>query len=423
MKRAIGYLRVSTAEQGRSGLGLAAQRFDIKAFAAREGFTIEAWYQGIQTGAGADPLTVRPGLAAALKQARALRYSLIVSRLDRLSRNVHFITSLMEHKVHFIVAQLGRDCDHFTLHIYACLAEKERTLISERAKATAELEKRRGRKFGLQLRSKAWQRRVSALGTAVIVREALERARAYRVPIEWALKQPGVNGEPISFRAAAGKLNERGIASPRGLRWRGDALRRMARRLGVQLPVGYLQNETVLGRVRALWHEHPDCTAKQAVARCGLELRLGVRRAEAMLKKVRMAAANRSAVQRQVGWPVDRWTAMRIRIGEIIQRHPEFTGPQVLEALGPEGAPRLIWVWQVMSEIHWVWNHPRPEALRKGKRFYPLWRDLKWGRPGHSVNYRARKRVHDEGSDRVLTRQHAGAGEERLRARGTTPRH
>jgi DNA invertase Pin-like site-specific DNA recombinase len=152
MQQAIGYLRVSTREQGRSGLGLAAERFDIQAFAAREGFAVQSWYQDIQTGAGRDPLTLRPALATALKKARAAHCPLIVSSLDRLSRNVHFIASLLEHHVHFVVAQLGRDCDEFTLHIYACLAEQERKLISERAKATAEVEKTRGRQFGLQLR-------------------------------------------------------------------------------------------------------------------------------------------------------------------------------------------------------------------------------------------------------------------------------
>jgi DNA invertase Pin-like site-specific DNA recombinase len=78
---------------------------------------------------------LRPGLAAALKEARAARCPLVVSRLDRLSRNVHFITGLVEHKVHFVVAALGRDCDEFTLHIYASLAEQERKMISERIKA------------------------------------------------------------------------------------------------------------------------------------------------------------------------------------------------------------------------------------------------------------------------------------------------
>jgi len=98
MKDAIGYLRVSTREQGRSGLGLAAQRHEIEAFALREGFAIRSWHQDVQTGVGADALLLRPGLAAALKEARSVRCPLIVSKLDRLSRNVHFISGLMEHQ-------------------------------------------------------------------------------------------------------------------------------------------------------------------------------------------------------------------------------------------------------------------------------------------------------------------------------------
>jgi DNA invertase Pin-like site-specific DNA recombinase len=83
MQASIGYLRVSKREQGRSGLGLAAQRFEIKAFGAREGFSVNSWYQDVQTGAGADALLLRPGLAAALNEAKAARCPLIVSRLDR----------------------------------------------------------------------------------------------------------------------------------------------------------------------------------------------------------------------------------------------------------------------------------------------------------------------------------------------------
>ena len=221
MKPAIGYLRVSTQEQGRSGLGLAAQRHEIEAFAVRAGFAVKSWHQDLQTGAGADALLLRPGLATALKEARAARCPLIVSRLDRLSRNVHFITGLMEHKVHFIVAALGKDCDDFTLHIYASLAEQERKMIAERIKGAAAAAKRRGAKFGVQLRSKAWQRRVSAMGRAAIVKAANERAEAYRLHIEWALRQPGPNGRPISFRAAANKLHERNLESVMGGRWTG----------------------------------------------------------------------------------------------------------------------------------------------------------------------------------------------------------
>jgi DNA invertase Pin-like site-specific DNA recombinase len=104
MSNAVGYLRVSTSEQGRSGIGLAAQRSDIETFAKPEGIEVSSWYQDVQTGTGADALLLRPGLATALKEARAARCPLIVSRLDRLSRNVHFITGLMEQRVQFIVA-------------------------------------------------------------------------------------------------------------------------------------------------------------------------------------------------------------------------------------------------------------------------------------------------------------------------------
>ena len=240
MKDAIGYLRVSTREQGRSGLSFAAQRFDIEHFGKREGFSIASWYQDIQTGAGSDPLSLRLGLASALKDARSARCPLIVSRLDRLSRNVHFIAGQMEHKVHFMVAAFGRDVDAFTLHIYASIAQQERKMIGERVRAAAQIAKRRGRKFGLQLRSKSWQRRVSALGRAALRREALVRAQAYRVYVEWALGQLGPNSRPISFRAAAIKLNERHIDTPLGGRWRGHQVQRMARRLGLDHPVAYL---------------------------------------------------------------------------------------------------------------------------------------------------------------------------------------
>jgi hypothetical protein len=80
-----------------------------------------AWFALESTGSGF--LSAHQGLAAALKDARAARCPLKVSRLDHLSRNVHFITGLMEYKMHFVVAALGRDCDGFTRHIYASLAE------------------------------------------------------------------------------------------------------------------------------------------------------------------------------------------------------------------------------------------------------------------------------------------------------------
>jgi DNA invertase Pin-like site-specific DNA recombinase len=84
MQAAIGYLRVCTQEHGGTGLGLAAQRHEIEAFALREGFAVKSWHQDARTGAGADALLLRPGLATALKEEKSAHCPLIVSRLDRL---------------------------------------------------------------------------------------------------------------------------------------------------------------------------------------------------------------------------------------------------------------------------------------------------------------------------------------------------
>src|SRR5579863_10001992 len=134
MQTAIAYTRVSTRGQATSGLGLAAQREAIESFAKAEGIEITSWYSDTETGKGSDALERRPGLAAGLKAARAARAPMLVAKLDRLSRDVHFISGLMAHRVEFIVTALGRQADPFILHLYAALAEKERSLISERPK-------------------------------------------------------------------------------------------------------------------------------------------------------------------------------------------------------------------------------------------------------------------------------------------------
>jgi DNA invertase Pin-like site-specific DNA recombinase len=352
MKDAIGYLRVSTAEQGRSGLGLAAQRKDIEGFGTREGISIKSWHQDIQTGAGKDALLLRPGLALALKEAKAAHAPLIVSRLDRLSRNVHFITGLMEHKVHFVVAALGRDCDDFTLHIYASLAEQERKMISERLKAAFAVAKARGRKFGLARCSKAKRRTVIAMGHAALRKAEMERAEAYRLHIEWAFRQPSVfaNGRPISFNAAANKLNDRNIESPMGARWWGPTLRRMGNLLRLYHPPGIVPQEVVQARVREIWKANPEITAEQLRASAGLDHPLGFDNSYRFLKECRMAAAKRSPLYRQRHWQIDCRTDTRIRISRILKRNPKITAQQVVEKLGPGRFRRLCWVNLVMIE-------------------------------------------------------------------------
>jgi DNA invertase Pin-like site-specific DNA recombinase len=148
MRTLVSYIRVSTAQQGKSGLGIEAQREALSRFAEAEGFEITAEFIEVETGKGADALGRRPQLAAALAKARSLRCSIAVAKLDRLSRDVHFISGLMAHRVPFVVAELGADADPFMLHLYAALAQKERALIAERTKAALAQKKAHGAVLG-----------------------------------------------------------------------------------------------------------------------------------------------------------------------------------------------------------------------------------------------------------------------------------
>jgi DNA invertase Pin-like site-specific DNA recombinase len=125
-------------------LGLETQREALERFAQANALEIISEFTEIETGKGADALELRPQLASALNMARKRKCSIAVAKLDRLSRDVHFISGLMVHRIPFIVAELGADIDPFMLHIYAALAQKERALISERTKAALRAAKAQG---------------------------------------------------------------------------------------------------------------------------------------------------------------------------------------------------------------------------------------------------------------------------------------
>jgi len=144
MSGLVSYVRFSTTQQGKSGLGLEAQRAACAKFAADNGMHVAAEFLEVETGKGSDALDRRPQLAAALKAARKSKCAVVVSKLDRLSRDVHFISGLMAHRVPFIVAELGPSVDPFTLHIYAALAQQERLMISQRTRAGLAAAKARG---------------------------------------------------------------------------------------------------------------------------------------------------------------------------------------------------------------------------------------------------------------------------------------
>jgi DNA invertase Pin-like site-specific DNA recombinase len=210
---AVAYVRVSTAQQGRSGLGLEAQQAALARFAEAEGYNLIQTFEEIETGKGADALDRRPQLSAALKAARQHKAPIIVAKLDRLSRDVHFISGLMSHKTPFIVAELGADADPFMLHLYAAFAEKERRMISQRTKDALAIRKAQGKPQG-GLNAGGRARRA----------EALQRAEALRpVFAELAGK---------SARAIAAVLNERHIPTPAGGAWHSVTVLRVMKRLG-----------------------------------------------------------------------------------------------------------------------------------------------------------------------------------------------
>jgi DNA invertase Pin-like site-specific DNA recombinase len=210
MERAVAYYRVSTRQQHRSGLGIEAQRAAVTRFAEAEGFKIIAEYVEAETGKGADALDRRPQLDAALAAARAAKCSVLVSKLDRLSRDVAFVSGLMAQRVPFIVAELGRDADPFMLHLYAALAEKERRLISERTKAALAAKKASGAILGNP-------RNIGIAGA--VGREAqitaADQFAASLLPVVLAIRNAGAT----TLAAMTSALNERGIRPARGRQW------------------------------------------------------------------------------------------------------------------------------------------------------------------------------------------------------------
>jgi DNA invertase Pin-like site-specific DNA recombinase len=210
MERAVAYIRVSTQRQHRSGLGIDAQRDAIQRFADSEHLSIVAEFVEAETGKGFDALERRPKLVAALSAAKAARCSVVVAKLDRLSRDVAFVAGLMAERVPFIVAELGRDADPFMLHLYAALAEKERRLISERTRAALAAKKASGALLGnpynLSLAGSA--------GRAALC-QAADAFAEDLAPVIATIRADGAN----TLRSMAAELNRRGFKSARGGKW------------------------------------------------------------------------------------------------------------------------------------------------------------------------------------------------------------
>src|SRR6202163_4394706 len=213
-KPLIAYIRVSTSEQGRSGLGIEAQRQALASFAKSEGFTIAREFVEVETGKGSDALDRRPQLKAALAAARKLRCHVAVAKLDRLSRDVHFISGLMAHKVPFLVAELGADVDPFVLHLFAALAEKERSLISTRTRQALAAAKARGVTLGSP------KLHLARRNAQVAIMTEADRHAANILPVIREAQKAGAT----TLRQIAEALNARGVATARGGRWHAKSI-------------------------------------------------------------------------------------------------------------------------------------------------------------------------------------------------------
>ncbi len=220
-KPLVAYFRVSTREQGRSGLGIDAQRAAVARFAEAEGFEIVAEFVEVETGKGADALDRRPELAKALAKSKAAKCPVVVAKLDRLSRDVHFISGLMAQRVAFIVAELGADADPFMLHLYAALAEKERAVISARTKAALAAAKARGQALGNP-----------RLGEARAVANAshVAGADAFAATVAPAIRAAQAAGAK-TLREIAAALDGRGIATARGGKWDAKTVSNVLKRI------------------------------------------------------------------------------------------------------------------------------------------------------------------------------------------------
>ncbi len=214
MTKAVAYLRVSTDKQGKSGLGLEAQREAVARYVAANGVDLIGEHIEVETGKGANALAKRPELVAALATAKREKAGLIIAKLDRLARNVHFISGLMETGVEFAVADMP-NADRFQLHLFAALAEKEAEVISQRTKAALAAAKERGTELGKH--GKVLAARNQA--------EAMDRLEPIAADL-LALKAEG-----LSVRKMVEALNTRSIPSPAGGKWHPASLHKALARL------------------------------------------------------------------------------------------------------------------------------------------------------------------------------------------------
>jgi DNA invertase Pin-like site-specific DNA recombinase len=211
----IAYYRVSTQRESRSGLGLEAQQQAVSVFLhGREELIIERFTE-IESGRK----NGRPQLAAALATCRKHKAVLVIAKLDRLARNVHFISGLMESGVEFVAVDMP-EANRLTIHILAAVAEHEREMISKRTKETLQVAKARGTKLGSPDPKKG------AAIRSQVLQDKADRFAVSVLPVIRGLQAEGIT----SYKALARALNTRGLPTANQRKWYGTTVRNLLER-------------------------------------------------------------------------------------------------------------------------------------------------------------------------------------------------
>ena len=228
MPNVIAYYRVSTKRQGASGLGMEGQLAAVEQYAASTGGKIVATYREVESGKRSD----RPELAKALAHAKRSKATLVVAKLDRLARNVAFLSALMESGVEFVACD-NQHASRFTVHILAAVAEHEARQISERTKTALKAAKARGTLLG-SAREGHWEGR-EHLRQAGIRKAVAKAAESHRRSADEAyadllptIREMQTAG--ASLRSIAAKLNDLGHTTRRGKAWNASQVMRVAGR-------------------------------------------------------------------------------------------------------------------------------------------------------------------------------------------------
>lgn len=229
MCRVVAYYRVSTEAQGRSGLGLEAQRQAVMALCQSRGWEVIAERTEIESG----KVHTRPELTAALHQAKVTGSTLVVAKLDRLSRSVAFLSALQDSGAKFIAADMP-EANELTVHIMAAVAQAERQAISKRTTEALRAAKAAGRKLGNPNGAEALRR--AGKGNTAAIAEVKAEADEYARDLAPVVADIQAGGA-TSLGAIAAELNARHIQTRRGGKWHASSVRNLLARIALPVVV------------------------------------------------------------------------------------------------------------------------------------------------------------------------------------------